>query len=88
MGHAHAGAVREQLRLIVALGVSTTSRGQQIRSPFRSPLGPLSVTLRDFEGADKEAWLIGLSYDFAPELGVKGLSGLVNYARGNARPDA
>ncbi len=60
-------------------------REQRIRSPFGSKPSALSFMLRDFDRAGEDAWLVGLSYDFAPELGVKGLSAFVNYARGNGR---
>jgi hypothetical protein len=40
----------------------------------------------DFDRADEDAWLVGLSYNFS-QIGLDGLSAFVNYARGNGARD-
>ena len=78
---------------IVTLAFSSTDDNERIRSPYGGYPGYLSLMLRDFNRAGEDAWLAGASYDFK-SIGVPGLSGFVNYARGytpdsgsNASPD-
>ena len=62
------------------LAVSTTSSGADIRSPFGTYPGYVSLIDRDFNRAGEDAWLIGLAYDFG-RLGVTGLSAFCNFAQ-------
>jgi hypothetical protein len=67
---------------ILWLAFSTTADEARIRSPWGSKPSPLNLMLRAFDRADEDAWGVGFSYDFR-RLGLDGLSGFVNYARGN-----
>ena len=67
---------------ILSLAFSTTGSGSKIRNPYGSYPGYLSLMLRDFDRADEDAWLVGLSYNFK-FLGRDGFSFFANYARGN-----
>ncbi|MEN8800511.1 MAG: OprD family outer membrane porin, partial [Thiogranum sp.] len=66
---------------IITLAFSSTDDDARIRSPYGGYPGYLSLMLSDFNRAGEDAWLAGASYDFAP-IGVPGLSGFANYARG------
>jgi len=66
---------------ILSLAFSITGNGADISSPFGGYPGYLSLMISDFDRAGEKAWLVGLSYDFA-RIGLKGLSGFVNYAQG------
>jgi hypothetical protein len=63
------------------LAVSTTSTGADIRSPFGTYPGYVSLIDRNFNRAGEDAWLIGLTYDFG-RVGVPGLSAFFNVAQG------
>ena len=58
---------------ILSLAFSTTGSGSDIRSPYGSYPGYISLMLRDFNRADEDAWLVGLSYNLK-FLGLDGLS--------------
>jgi hypothetical protein len=66
----------------LTLAFSSTDDGAGIRNPYGGYPGYLSLMIKSFNRADEDAWLIGASYDFA-RIGVPGLSGFINYARGN-----
>ena len=70
---------------ILSLAFSTTGSGSRILSPYGSYPGYLSLMLSDFDRADEDAWLVGLSYNFK-FLGLDGFSFFTNYAQGNT-PD-
>ena len=71
---------------VFTFAYSHTDEGARIRNPYGGYPGYISLMLRDFNRAGEDAWLIGLSYDFA-DIGLRGLSGFVNYASGNT-PDS
>jgi hypothetical protein len=71
---------------ILSLAFSSTDSESRIRSPFGDYPGYLSLMLKDFNRADEDAWLVGLSYDFG-FVGIDGLSFFANYAGGNT-PDS
>lgn len=66
---------------IITLAFSSTDDDARIRSPYGGYPGYLSLMLSDFNRAGEDAWLAGASYDFT-SIGVPGLSGFANYARG------
>ena len=66
----------------MTLAFSTTGHQRGIRSFLGSRPSPLSLILNDFDRAQEDAWLVGIAYDCS-RLGLEGLSGFVNYARGN-----
>lgn len=77
----------------LTLAYTSTDNNSRIRSPFGGYPGYLSIIINDFNRADEDAWLLGLSYDFT-KAGIPGLSGFINYAEGdtpdsgvNATPD-
>jgi len=77
----------------LTLAYTSVSDDSGIRSPFGGYPGYLSLMIQDFNRADEEGWLIGVSYDFK-RLGFEGLSSFINYAKGdtpnsgpNASPD-
>lgn len=79
--------------LLLSLAHTSTSSNAGIRSYWGGKPGYLSLMLKDFDRADEDAWLIGLSSDFR-YFGEHGFSGFINYARGdtpdqgsNASPD-
>lgn len=53
----------------------------RIRAPYGGSPSFLSLMLDDFDRADEEAWLLGLSYDFGL-IGLQGLSASMKYAEG------
>jgi hypothetical protein len=71
---------------ILSLAFSTTDSGSYIRSPYGSYPGYISLMLRDFNRAEEDAWLVGLSYNFTTSW-LDGFSFFANYARGNT-PDS
>ena len=71
---------------ILSLAFSRTDSGSGIRSPYGGYPGYLSLMIKDFDRADEDGWLIGLSYNFRT-MGLDGLSMFANYARGNT-PDS
>jgi hypothetical protein len=68
------------------LAVSTTSTGADIRSPFGTYPGYVSLIDRNFNRAGEDAWLIGLTYDFG-RVGAPGLSAFFNVAQGTGARD-
>ena len=70
----------------VILAVSTTSSGTDIRSPFGTYPGYVSLIDRNFNRAGEDAWLVGLAYDFA-RLGISGMSAFFNFAQGTGARD-
>ncbi len=70
----------------LTLAFSSTDDGAGIRNPYGGYPGYLSLMIKSFNRADEDAWLVGASYDFE-RIGAPGLSGFVNYARGNT-PDS
>lgn len=71
---------------ILTLAASNTGSDAAIRSPFGGRPGYLSLMLQDFDRANENGYLIGLSYDFS-RWGLPGLSGYINYAEGNNAED-
>ena len=67
---------------VLTLAYSHTDDNAGIRSPYGGYPGYLSLMVKDFNRADEDAWLIGLSYDLA-NIGWDGVSGFVNYASGD-----
>lgn len=72
---------------ILTAAFSTTDSEERIRNPWGSYPGYISLMQRNFNRADEDAWLVGLSYDFKA-LGAPGLSAFVNYAHGNGARDS
>jgi hypothetical protein len=66
---------------VLSLAFSITGNGANISNPFGGYPGYLSLMIKDFDRAGEKAWLVGLSYDFE-KVGLKGLSGFINYAQG------
>jgi hypothetical protein len=71
---------------ILRVAWSSTDDEQGIHSPYGTPPTPLSLMIENFDRADEEAWLVGLSWNFR-RFGLDGVSGVVNYARGNGARD-
>lgn len=69
----------------VTVAHTSTDEDSAIRSPFGAYPGYISLMVKDFNRAGEEAYLIGFGYEFS-RLGWPGLSGFVNYARGDT-PD-
>lgn len=67
--------------LILTTAFSVTAHEADIRSPFGSRPGYLSLIQQNFDSAGEVAWLVGLSYDFG-RLGLSGLSAYFNFAQG------
>lgn len=72
---------------------TVTGDGAEISNPYGGYPGYCSLMVEDFYRAEEKAWLLGLSYDFS-NIGLNGLIGKVDYARGytpdtgvNASPD-
>jgi hypothetical protein len=72
--------------VIVRAAFSSTDSEERIRSPWGSYPGYIGLMQRDFNRADEDAWLLGLSYNFKGP-GVEGLSAFANYAEGNDARD-
>lgn len=68
------------------LGFSITADGEDIRSPWGTYPGALSMMQSDFNRSGEKAWMIGASYDFA-DRGVPGLSGFAQFAQGTGGRD-
>jgi hypothetical protein len=78
---------------VLTLAYTRTGDSNGIRNPWGGSPSYASLILKDFDRAGEKAWRLGLSYDFAG-IGLKGMSGFMNYARGdtddrgeNASPD-
>ena len=71
---------------ILRAAFSTVASQERIRSPWGSYPGYIGLIQRDFNRADEDAWLLGLSYDFK-DLGLERRNGLANYAEGNDAHD-
>lgn len=79
--------------LVLSLAHTSTSSDAGIQSYWGGKPSYLSLMIKDFDRADEDAWLVGLSSDFR-YFGEHGFSGFINYARGdtpdcgsNASPD-
>ena len=79
--------------LVLSLAHTSTSSNAGIQSHWGGKPSYLSLMIKDFDRADENAWLVGLSSDFR-YFGENGFSGFINYARGdtpdhgsNASPD-
>jgi hypothetical protein len=68
------------------LGFSVTRDTEDIRSPWGTYPGFLSMMNSDFNAAGETAWMVGGSYDFAG-LGLPNLSAFFQYARGTGGRD-
>jgi len=66
---------------IARLGASITGDQGIILSPYGSNPSYVDLMQRTFNRADEKALLVSLSYDFS-DIGVPGLSAIVNFARG------
>jgi hypothetical protein len=78
---------------VLSLAYTATSGDRGIISPWGGRPSYLSIMIKDFDRADEDAWLIGISTDFS-HFNLKGLSAFANYAVGdtpdngrNASPD-
>jgi len=78
---------------VLSLAYTSTSGDADIISPWGGKPSYLSIMIKDFDRADEDAWLVGMSSDFS-RFNIKGLSAFVNYAVGdtpdngrNASPD-
>jgi hypothetical protein len=71
---------------ILTLARTSVDRDSGLRSPFGGYPGYTSILVEDFNRAGENAWLVGLSYDFA-RIGLDGLSAFSNYVRGDT-PDS
>lgn len=83
------GGARAEVRYagaMLTMAVSTTASGADIRNPFGSYPGDLSLMETNFNRASEEAWLIGLAYDFG-RVGLPGLSAFLNFAQGTGARD-
>lgn len=67
---------------VLSAAFSVTDDDENIRSPFGSYPGYISLMRSDFNRAGEEAWLLGLSYDFS-RWELDGISTAINYAKGN-----
>jgi hypothetical protein len=72
--------------VILTLARTCVDTNSEVRSPFGGYPGYTSVLVEDFNRAGEDAWLIGISYDFA-RIGLDGLSAFSNYVRGDT-PDS
>ena len=86
--HVYGGKVALSYQGVIFTGAfSVTDEDSNIRSPFGSYPGFISLMQKDFNRAGEEAWLIGLSSDFQ-NLGLDGFSGFINYASGKNAVDS
>lgn len=67
--------------LTLTAAFSMTAGGADVRNPFGSYPGYLSLIRTNFNRADEDAWLLGAAYDFS-RAGLDGLSAFVNAAVG------
>lgn len=72
--------------VVLTLAHTSTDSNAGIISPWGGRPSYLSLMLKDFDRADEDALLIGMSTDFR-SLNLKGLGAYVNYAVGNT-PDS
>jgi len=72
--------------VVLTLAHTSTDSDKGIISPWGGRPSYLSLMLKDFDRADEDAWLIGMSTDFRM-LNLKGLGAYFNYAVGNT-PDS
>lgn len=71
---------------ILMLAFSSTDDEENIRSPYGSYAGYLSLMQSDFNRAGEDAWLVGFAYTF-DRWGLPELSGFTNYAQGSNAED-
>ena len=67
-------------RAVLRLAFSITDDDRRIESPYGSNPAYINLMQRTFTQADEKALLVSLSYDFS-ELGIEGLSAIVNFAQ-------
>ena len=72
--------------VVLTLAHTSTDSNAGIISPWGGRPSYLSLMLQDFDRADEDGWLIGMSTDFR-SFNLKGLGAFVNYAVGNT-PDS
>jgi len=72
--------------VILTLAHTSTDSNAGIISPWGGRPSYLSLMLKNFDRADEEAWLIGMSTNFR-YFNLKGLGAYFNYAAGNT-PDS
>jgi hypothetical protein len=77
----------------LTLAFTSVDDGAEVLSPYGGYPGYSSLIVKKFNRAEERCWVAGVSYDFN-RVGLKGVSGFVNYARGhtpdsgsNASPD-
>jgi hypothetical protein len=66
---------------VLSVAGTITDKDSRIRSPFGGRPSYISLMFEDFDRADENAWLVGLSYDFS-FIGLNGLTAYTNYAEG------
>ncbi|MBU1349414.1 OprD family porin [Patescibacteria group bacterium] len=78
---------------VLTLAYTAVDDGAAILFPYGGYPGYSSLIVKKFNRAAEQCWVAGLSYDFG-RIGLKGVSGFVNYGRGytpdqgqNAAPD-
>ena len=71
---------------VFTLGATRTGAGEDIRSPFGQRPSYLSMMLFDFDRADEDAWLAGVSYRL-DVLGLPSWSFVVNHVEGEGARD-
>jgi hypothetical protein len=71
----------------LSMAATTTDAESEIRSPYGSYPGFVSLMRLDFDRAGEDAWQVGIAYDFA-RLGFDGLSAFANYAEGYGARDS
>jgi hypothetical protein len=74
-------------QMILTLAATNTGSGAAITSPFGGRPGFLSLMISDFDRANEQGLLAGLSYDFS-RWGLPGLSSFAKIAWGNDAEDA
>jgi len=74
-------------RAVFTLGGTRTGAGADIRSPFGQRPSYLSMMLFEFDRANEDAWLAGVSYRL-DALGLPNWSFVVNHVEGESARDA
>ena len=69
------------LNFTLSAGFTTTDSEMEIRNPFGSYPGFVSLMRRNFNRAGEDAWQVGIAYHFE-RLGLDGVSAFANYAEG------
>ncbi len=71
---------------VLTLAYTSVDEGFGIQHPYGGYPGYSSLIVRKFKRPEEQCWITGLSYDFS-RVGLKGVSGFVNYGRGST-PDS